>query len=206
MAKPHNVNTLSLEPRTELGTTGARHIRAAGRIPGVVYGHGQSTPISIDAKELADLILSGARSHIVQASIGKDKDSVLLRRVEADPITRKPLSVDFQRVKRGESIVATVPIVTTGTPLGVRESGAVMDVVTHALEIRGPVQSIPEALTVDVYNLDIHEHITAAQVPLPKGFTLLTPPETIVVSVEITRAIAGAGPEEEIPTEAPQGE
>ncbi|HEY4440974.1 MAG TPA: 50S ribosomal protein L25 [Candidatus Elarobacter sp.] len=196
MAKPHKVDRLVLEPRTEIGTTGARHARLAGKVPGVVYGHGSSTPIAIDAKQLADLILGGARSKIIEASIGGTNDSVLLRRIEADPISRKPLSVDFQRVSKDEAVSATVHVVTTGTPVGVTQNGGVMDVVTHSLDIKGPASALPDHLTVDVGPLDIHQHVTAAQVELPKGFTLLTPPDTIVVSVEVTRAIASETPEE----------
>jgi large subunit ribosomal protein L25 len=196
MAK-HTVSSLTLEPRTATGTTKAQALRRQGKIPGVVYGHGEPTPVAVDAKQLSELLLSGNKSRILEAKIGPKKDSVLLRRIEAHPISRKPLSVDFQRVTRDEAITANVTVVTTGTPVGVRDQGGVMDIITHSLEIKGPAQSIPDNLTVDVSELTVHQHITAAQVELPKGFTLITPPETVVVSVEITRAAAG----EEAPAE-----
>jgi large subunit ribosomal protein L25 len=193
----HTVSSLTLEPRTATGTTKAKALRRQGKIPGVVYGHGEATPIAVDAKQLSELLLSGNKSRILEAKIGPKKDSVLLRRIEAHPISRKPLSVDFQRVTRDEAIVSNVTVVTTGTPVGVRDQGGVMDIITHALEIKGPAQSIPDNLTVDVSELSVHQHITASQVELPKGFTLITAPETVVVSVEITRALAG----EEAPAE-----
>ena len=199
MAKARSIPTITLEPRSESGTTAAQRVRHQGKIPGVVYGHGQSTPISVDARSLSELIHSGGKSQIVEATIGGKKDSVLLRRVEADPISRKPLSVDFQRVKAGEAITATVHVVTVGTPIGVTENDGVLDVITHALDIRGPAQSIPDHLSIDVSKLDVYQHVTAAQVALPDGFVLLTPPETVVASVEITRAAAA----EEVPVETP---
>ncbi len=73
-----------------------------------------------------------------------------------------------------------------------------MDVISHSLEIKGPAQYIPDNLTIDVTDLDVHQHVLAGQVALPKDFTLITPPETVVVSVEITRALAS----EEAPAEA----
>jgi large subunit ribosomal protein L25 len=196
MAKARSISTITLEPRSEAGTTASQRVRRLGMIPGVVYGHGTSTPISVDARQLSNLIHSGGKSQIVEATIGGVKDSVLLRRVEADPISRKPLSVDFQRVKQGEAITASVNVVTIGTPIGVTDGDGVLDVITHVLDIRGPAQSIPNHLTVDVANLSVHQHITAAQITLPDGFTLLTPPETVVASVEITRAAAVETPVE----------
>ena len=62
-----------------------------------------------------------------------------------------------------------------------------MDVVAHELEVEGPASRIPEHLEVDVTELGVHEHITAADIPLPPGFKLLTPPETIVVAIEPSR-------------------
>jgi large subunit ribosomal protein L25 len=202
----HSLNSVTLETRTDLGKTGAHRLRAQGKIPGVVYGHGTSTPITIDAKQLSELILSGNRNHVVDATIGGARDSVLLRTIETHPITRKPLSVDFQRIASGESITASVPVTTTGTPAGVRDSGGVMDVVTHALDLKGPAQSMPDHLVVDVTELGLHEHVTAGRVPLPDGFALLTPPDTIVITVGISRANVGTETEttaEVPPTEAP---
>ncbi len=204
----HTLNTVTLETRTELGKTGAHRLRAQGKIPGVVYGHGSATPITIDAKQLAELILSGNRNHVVPATIGGAPDSVLLRTIETHPLTRKPLSVDFQRIASGESITASVPVTASGVAAGVRDSGGVMDVVTHALDLKGPAQSMPDHLVVDVTNLGLHEHVTAGDVPLPEGFTLLTAPDTIVITVGSARANVGAETEaaaEVPPAEAPEG-
>jgi large subunit ribosomal protein L25 len=208
MAK-HSISQLTLEPRTDLGTTGSQRLRRAGKIPGVVYGHGQTTPIAIDVKQLAELLLSGNKAHVIDASIDGARDSVLLRKIETHPLTRKPLSVDFQRVRRDEAITTSVPVATAGTPAGVRDQGGVMDIVTHALDVKGPADSIPDHITIDVTDLPLHGHVTAGEVALPKGFTLLTPPDTLVITVEITRAGAGEGPAEgtveEQPAEAPTG-
>jgi large subunit ribosomal protein L25 len=62
-----------------------------------------------------------------------------------------------------------------------------MDVVTHELEVSGPASRIPEHLEVDVTPLGIHQHVTAGEIPLPAGFRLVTPPETLVVAIEPSR-------------------
>ncbi len=208
MSKRHAIDTLLLEPRTAIGTAKSQGLRRQGKIPGVVYGHGGATPITIDVKQLADILLSGNRSHVLPAKVAGKSDSVLLRHIDSDPITRKPLSVDFQRISKGEAITASVTLVTVGTPVGVRDQGGVMDVILHALELRGPASELPDELTVDVNELSVHEHITAGQIALPKKFTLVTPPDTVVVAVSLTRASAGVGTDtvEELPTEAPAAE
>jgi len=202
LPKKHTLSTLTLEARSTAGTTAAHALRRAGKIPAVVYGHGTPTAVTVDAKQLAELLLSGNRSHVVEATVAGQPDSVLIRHIDADPLTRKPLAVDFQRVSQGEAVSASVTVITVGTAAGVRE-GAVMDIVTHALDVKGPAQSIPDHIEVDVSGLGVHEHVTAGQIPLPDGFTLLTPPDTVVVSVETSRAAVSSGPEETEPGEAP---
>ncbi len=205
MAK-QNVSVLTLEPRSAAGTTASNALRRAGKVPGVVYGHGESTPISVDVKELADLLHSRRRAHVIDAKVGGKADSLLLRHVDTHPVTNRPLSVDFQRVSKNESIVASVNVIPDGVPVGVRDQGGVMDLVAHTLDIKGPASAIPDGLGIDVRALTVHTHLTAADVTLPKGFTLITPPETIVVAVSLTRASAGTGeetPAEAVPAEAP---
>ncbi len=196
MSKKHTLSTLTLEARSAAGTTAAHALRKIGKVPGVVYGHGAPTPVTVDAKQLAELLLSGNRSHIVEATVAGKPDSVLIRKIEADPLSRKPLSVDFQRVSQGEAISASVTVSTVGTSRGVKDEGAVMDIVTHALDIKGPAQSIPDHLEIDVSDLVTHTHVTAGEVKLPAGFVLLTPPDTVVISVEVSRAAVAEGPTE----------
>jgi large subunit ribosomal protein L25 len=188
MAKLERVTTLTIHPRTDIGTTGAKRARREGRVPGALYGHGGSEAISVDARTLADLLSTGGRSHIVDATIDGKHESVLLREVQRDPITHRPISADFQRVSQTEEIYASVGVITAGTSRGVKDDGGVMDVVTHALEIKGPAGKLPEHFEIDVRGLGVGDHITAGDVKLPAGFTLITPPETIVVAVEGPRA------------------
>jgi large subunit ribosomal protein L25 len=187
MAKLQRVTNVTIHTRAEIGTTGAKKARREGRIPGALYGHGDAQAIAVDAKTLNDLLSSGGQSHIVEATIGGKKESVLLREVQRDPITHRPIAADFQRVSSTEAITASVHIVTVGVAPGVKEGGGVMDIVTHALEVKGPAGSLPEHFELDVTALNVNDHITAGDVKLPAGFTLITPAETVVVAVEGSR-------------------
>jgi large subunit ribosomal protein L25 len=190
MAKLERVTTLTIHSRAKSGTTGAKAARREGKVPGVLYGHGSPISIAVEARDLADLLSTGGQSHIVDATIDGQHDSVLLRDVQRHPISHRPIAADFQRVSQTEEIYATVPIVVAGVAPGVKDDGGVLDMVTHALEIKGPAGKLPEELSVDVSSLGVGSHIAASQIVLPAGFALITGPETIVVAVELSRADA----------------
>ena len=180
--------SLAIERREGRGTPKSHALRRTGKVPGVVYGHGSSDTIAIERKALDDLLHRGGRTGLVELRLdGKKFDMALLREVQIDPVSRKPIHVDLQRVSANETVHAKLPIATVGTPDGVRNFAGVMDVIVHELEVEGPANRIPEHLEVDVTALGVHEHVTAADVPLPAGFKLLTPPETVVVSIEPSR-------------------
>jgi large subunit ribosomal protein L25 len=187
MAKLERVTNVTIHQRAEIGTTGAKKARREGRVPGSIYGHGGSEAIAVDVKTLNDLLTSGGQSHIVEATIGGKKESVLLREVQRDPITHRPIAADFQRVSQTEAINASVHIVTTGVAPGVKDQGGVMDIVTHALEIKGPAGKLPEHFEIDVSTLNVNDHVTAGDIKLPAGFTLITPADTVVVAIEGSR-------------------
>ena len=193
--------TLTIETRDKVGTTASNAVRHAGKIPAVIYGHGDTAEnVTVNEHAFTDLLHHAGRNGIVRLSGGaQHSQTALVRSVAYHPTSRRVLHVDFLRVSANESIAAELPIVTVGVARGIREAGGVMDVVTHQLEIEGPANAIPDQIEVDVSALSIHEHITAADVKLPDGFSMVTPSDTIVVSIEPSRTErdleqAAAGP------------
>ena len=199
-------DTLAILTRSQNGTTSARALRRIGRIPAVLFGHGQPTiAVSLAGRAFEELLHSGHRHHLLTITVdGGSKDTALVREIQRDPITRRVIHADLQRVGKSESITTTVPVTVVGTARGVREVGGVLDIVTHELEITGPADQIPEHVEVDVTELGLREHRTAGEITLPKGFTLASAADTIVASVEPPRVEAV----EEAPAEAetPAGE
>lgn len=200
--------TLSVEHREKLGTTGAQALRRAGKIPAVLYGHG-TTPLHLafDMRAFDDLLHHGGRTGIITLTMnGKKADTALVRQVTRNPVTRGIQHVDLQRVSAHEAVHATIPLTTVGTARGVKDFGGVMDVLAREIEVEGPVDQLPDHLEVDVTDLGIHQHATAADIKLPKNFKLLTPADNIVVSVEpsktaqhLEEAVAGTGAEQVAP-------
>jgi large subunit ribosomal protein L25 len=180
---------LAVERREKLGTTGAQALRAVGKVPAVLYGHGVVPEhISVDAHDFEDLIHRAGRNAIITLTGGTRRgQTAFVRQIQRHPVSRRVVHADLLRVSADETIDASLPIVTVGVAEGVRNAGAVMDVITHELDVAGPASRIPEHLEVDVTELGIHDHVTAGEIGLPDGFKLLTPAETIVVSIEPSR-------------------
>ena len=194
---------LSIEAREKLGTTGAAALRRHGKIPAVVYGHGAAPQhVAVDARAFDDILHHGGRNSIVTLTDGGKKgETALVRELQYDPVTRRVIHADLLRVSADEAVTVELPVVTVGTARGVREFGGVMDVLHHTLEIEGPANRIPVNLEVDVSELGIHEHVSAGDVKLPSGFTMITPSDTVVVAIEPSRTEreleeAAAGPAE----------
>jgi large subunit ribosomal protein L25 len=193
---------LTVEQRERLGTTGAHALRAAGKVPAVLYGHGViAENLAFDARAFDELVHRAGRNAIITLTDGaRKRQTAVVREIQRHPVSRRVIHADLQRVSADETIDARLAIVTVGVAEGVRNAGAVMDVVTHELEVAGPASKIPEHLEIDVTALGVHEHIAAGEVPLPAGFRLLTAPDAIVVSIapsrtarELEEAAAPAG-------------
>ena len=180
---------LPIEHRSKTGTTGAQALRREGKIPGVLYGHGtEPLHVAFDAKIFDDLLHHGARNGVLTLTLnGKKADTALVRDVARNPVSRKIVHVDLQRVSEHEAVRATIRLVMVGTPRGVRDFGGVMDVIAHEVEVEGPVDQLPDHFEVDVTDLGIHQHVVASDIKLPPGFKLLEAPDMLVVSVEASK-------------------
>ncbi len=180
--------TLDAELRERVGTTEAQRLRAAGKIPAVVYGHGAPAQhVALDARRFEELLTRIGRNAIIALTIDGKKETALVRDLRQHEVSRKILHVDLLRVSAKEHIHAKAPVVTTGVARGVKEFGGVMDVVVHELEIEGPADEFPDHIEVDVSDLGLHQHIVAGDVKVPKGFKIRTPADTIVVSIEASK-------------------
>lgn len=178
--------TLHVEQRQGAGTGEARRLRASGKVPLVLYGHGSvPEPLATELRSFEELLVRGGRNGMITLTDGKKtKDTALVREIQRDPVSRRIIHADLLRVSAHESVRTRVPVVANGTPRGVRDFGGVMDVLIHELEIEGPADSLPPQLDVDVTELGIHEHVVAGDVKLPEKFSLVTPADAVVIAVE----------------------
>jgi len=187
-------DTLAITTRHHIGTTASSALRKAGRVPGILFGHGSApASIEVDAKAFDELLHRGGKNHLLDITIdGGLRDTALIREVQRHPITRRVIHADLQRVGATEEIEASLPLVTVGTAEGVKNSGGVMDVVLHAIAVTGPANALPESIEVDVSNLGINDHLTAGDLKLPPSLKLAIEPSTILVSIEASKTEAEA--------------
>jgi len=174
---------LKAERRTDAGKGVARKTRAAGRVPGVVYGHGDPVTIDVDARELYHLLHTDAGMNVlVDIKVDGDEWLAMPREVQRDHLGDRLLHVDFYRIARDEKITVEVPVHIGGDSRGVREGG----VVEHHLwniQVECLPQDVPNAVEADVTPLGIGESIKVEQLTPPPGCTIVTSGAEVVVSV-----------------------
>lgn len=189
-----NAPTLTARQRERVGSRYAQRLRGRGSLPAIVYGHGQD-PLSIEfnAHEANLHFAKGERVFVLHLEGAKD-EYVLLQDLQFDHLGTEIIHADFRRVDLAERVEVSVPLVFVGTARGLKTPGTLLiHPVTH-LELECAVTNLPDLLEVDISGLDVHEHLTAAQIPLPKPtMKLRTPPETVVVGVVIKSETQATG-------------
>jgi len=192
---------LKAQTREDTGKNVNRKMRATGRVPAVVYGHGEDTRmLSVDAHEL-DLLFKRVHweNTIIDIEVEGAKAPVrtLVREVQRHAHRPFIFHVDFQQIHAGETLHVEVPIHIVGSAPGVKAGGVLMQVITD-LQIRCTPDNIPEYIEVDISGLGINDAIHLSDLKLPEGVTAevdsnaticsVTPPSTGVPAPEVADA------------------
>jgi large subunit ribosomal protein L25 len=176
--------TLAAAARTEAGKANAR-LRHAGRVPAVVYGHGPSASISVDAHEFDLLRRRAGANALIDLVIDGDRATpVLLHGVQFDKISRTPLHVDLFRVRMTEDLTVDVPVHGVGlSDVVERHGGTVIHALDH-VRVRALPDHLPSVLEADLTALIAYESVIQARdLALPPGVTLATDPDEVVFRV-----------------------
>lgn len=190
------------EPRTNFAKGETKKLRREGRIPAVYYFHKQkSLPISIDLKEFRAAIQS--RQRLFDLTIGENSHKCVVKDVQFNPITDNAIHVDFMGVDLQEVIHINIPINLVGESIGVKTAEGVLAQHLWELEVKCRVSEIPEALALDVTDLDLGDSIFVSDVKLEKDVEILTSPSTSIVSVV---KATGVAVEEEVEEEIEEEE
>ncbi len=183
---------LKAYPRTQSRRNGARNLRAAGRVPAVIYGR-QAKPqnLEVSAKEFGDLIHhSVSENLLVDLSVENDaraKRLALVQEIQHHPLEGNVLHVDFHEVTEDEKVVILVPLETVGEAAGVKNSGGVLEHVVFKIKVRGLPKDLPEQMIVDVSHLELGKSIHLGEIKAPAGVEILGDKNISVISVAMPR-------------------
>jgi large subunit ribosomal protein L25 len=200
---------MEAEPRTEVGKGPNRRLRASGRIPGVVYGGDKETiSLSLDPKAIVGIIRShGGVNTIFELSVkgGKGKENVMIREYQLEPVGHKLLHADLVRVAMDKELTLDVTIELTGTPIGVKVSGGMLDFVTRAVAISCLPKDIPETIVADVSGLEIGQYLRASELVLPPGVKLISETNAVIAHCVTPKAEEEPKPAEAAAAEGAEG-
>ena len=191
--------------REEAGKGVARRLRAGGRVPAVLYGHGMDPiGLSVDAKELFHLFHTGAGTNVlVDLVVDGNEHLAMPREIQRDHIKGRFVHVDFLVVRRDEKITISVPIRVVGESVGVK-AGGVVEHHLWELQVECLPTNVPEAIEADISALEIGDGLRVSDLVAPEGATILTNAEESVVLV--TQPQMAVELEEEEAAEAAEGE
>ena len=171
------------ELREQFGKGFARRLRAAGKIPAVIYGHG-TDPVHVALPGHQVSLLIRRANALLELEIDGKQQLTLVKDVQKDPVHQIIEHIDLLVVKKGEKIQVDVPVSVTGEPFP--GTMATLENTTVTLEVEAT--HIPQNVEVSVEGLEDGTHITAAELTLPRGAALVTDPETLIVGVALPPA------------------
>jgi large subunit ribosomal protein L25 len=202
---------ISAELRTEFGKGGARRTRRAGKVPAVLYGHGEAPKhIALPARELAAAIRHGGMTQLFEIRLSDGTSALALpKAIQRDPLKETFDHVDLLIVRRGERLTIEIPVVLVGE--AARETLVMHE--HQTLAVMADATRLPDHLDASIEGLPVGSRVTAADVKLPDGVDLATDPDLTIAIVaaspsaeDLAEEIGEAPAAEEEPAEAQPAE
>jgi large subunit ribosomal protein L25 len=174
---------IEAEPRTEFGKGPSRRIRRAGRVPGVMYGHGaESRHFTLPEH---DLMIALKTPNVLIRLEGLGTATLALpKAVQRDAIKGDIEHVDLIEVRRGEKVTVEIPVRVSGDVF----SGGLLDQQLVQIAVEAEATNLPNGVDVDVEGMEIGTAVHAKDIELPAGTTLVTDPEALVLHVTAQQA------------------
>lgn len=184
---------LTAEPRESFGKGAARKLRAAHKIPAVLYGHGtQPQHLSLPGHET---MLAVRRANaVIELDISGQSQLALVKDVQKDPVKQAIEHIDLVIIRRGEKVTVDVAVHVEGDAAG----GTRVALESSSLAVLVSAIAIPDRLVIDVTDKEAGYQVFAKDVELPEGAELVTDPETLVVNVTVAEEIDTEGAAEPV--------
>lgn len=180
MAKSATPNKLTAGVRSETGKGASRRARREGKVPAVLYGHGSDPQhLELNAHDYAAVLRNSGTNAVLTLDIEGKEQLALTKALEVHPIRRTIQHADLIVVKRGEKVTVEVNVVIEGDAI----SGTLVTQDNTSVEIEADAMSIPEQLTVSIEGAEAGTQFTAGGLELPKGVSLVSDPDLLLVNV-----------------------
>ena len=172
---------LIADTRTEFGKGGARRTRRAGKIPAVIYGHGeQPRHVALPAREFGNAIRHGGANVLLTLELDGAEQLAIPKAIQRNPIKGHYEHVDLLSVRRGEKVTVVVPLSIVGSLV----AGGMLAQENNTVSVEADATRLPSEIEVSIDGLEIGSHVTAADLTLPAGASLITDAETILLLIQ----------------------
>ncbi|KAB3531794.1 50S ribosomal protein L25 [Alkaliphilus serpentinus] len=184
------MNRLTSDVRNSVGKNDSHHLRDEGYIPAVIYSKDMDTlPIRINRREAEGYIRRYGENSLVDLSIGGTSYTALIKEIQADPLTRSIIHIDFQRVTEDQKIHVKIPIILQGRQLADGGS-AILQQQINDIEIECSAGSIPKKLEMNISNFRPGDILRVADLEISEEFHIVQDPQTIIASLSIPDHVA----------------
>ncbi|MFS0794343.1 50S ribosomal protein L25/general stress protein Ctc [Microbacterium sp. 1P10AE] len=173
-------NKVVAEVRENFGKGFARRLRAAGKIPAVIYGHGtEPQHVALPGHQVSLLIRRA--NALLDLDINGKSQLTLVKDVQKDPVRQIVEHIDLLVVRKGEKVQVDVPVTVVGEPF----PGTIANLENTTVSLEVEATHIPQNVEVSIEGAEDGTQITAADLVLPAGATLVTEPETLIIGVSV---------------------
>ena len=176
--------SISAEKRVDLGKKEAKALRAAGKVPCVVYGGEKIQHFSATEVAFNNLVYT-PNVYTVAIDIEGNTVNALIKDIQFHPVTDKIIHVDFIELTPGKEVNTEIPVVITGNAIGVRNGGKLRKTL-RKLSVRSTPENLPDAITLDITDMKIGQKIYVRDIDADK-FDILTSGNAVVVAVKTAR-------------------
>ncbi|BDH56047.1 50S ribosomal protein L25/general stress protein Ctc [Tsukamurella sp. PLM1] len=175
-----DTNKLVATVRTEFGKGAARRARRDGLVPVVLYGHGtEPQHFTVVARDFAAILRKDGTNAVLNLDIDGKEQLALTKQVVVHPLRNYIEHTDLLVIKKGEKVTVSVPVIVEGEPAG----GTQVAQDLNEVEIEADALSIPENIVINVHNYEAGTQVTAGQLEVPAGVTVITDAEALVINV-----------------------
>lgn len=183
-------NHVAVDIRTSFGKGAARKLRASGKIPAVVYGHG-ADPLHVALPAHETTLIARRANALIELKMTDGEQLVLIKDVQRDPVRQIIEHLDLVIVRKGEKVTVDIAVHVEGEPM----SGTMVQMDHSSITVEAEATHIPEYVSVNVDGLEEGSQIHAGELSLPDGSTLVTDPEALILSIQLPPKVVEPEPD-----------